>query len=224
MVLCLEDLQLSPIADGVTRLDELELSNLSEILVRIDAVRKVLSDSGYTADELVRPGQILDASQAIVSDTLKKKSIDRAALASFAKTMGPVMLMNASDAGCFQIQATHAQLMKWKTTVSVDEWDRLMIVNRARHQARYRNAATQYFQWLLADKGPSGYPGEGMRVIYAESLAPNEKASDELATVLIDADASTAFFGDSWRLSEDILGAGAERCIRKLPDSDRLHQ
>jgi hypothetical protein len=121
-------------------------------------------------------------------------------------------------------ELTHAQLMKWKTTMSADEWDRLMVVNRARHQARYRNAATQYFQWFLADKGPScGYPGEGMRVIYAESLAPNEKASDELATVLIDADASTVFFGDSWRISEDILSGGAERCIRKLPDSDPLH-
>lgn len=218
-------LQLSPVADGATRLDESELSKLSEILVRIDAVRKVLSDSGYAADELVRQGQILDVSRAMVSDTLKKKSIDRAVLASFAKTMGPLMLMNAGDAGCFQIQTTHAQLMKWKTMMSAEEWGRLMVVNRARHQARYRNAATQYFQWLLADRGPSwGYPGEGMRVIYAESLAPNEKASDELATVLIDADASTAFFGDSWRLSEDILSAGAERCIRNLPDSDRLHQ
>jgi hypothetical protein len=218
-------LQLSPIAGGATHLNDLEPSKLSEILVRIDAVRKVLSGSGYSADELVRQGQILDASQAIVSDTLKKKSIDRTVLASFAKTMGPLMLMNASDAGCFQIQATHAQLMKWKAIMSTEEWDGLMVVNRARHQARYRNAATQYFQWLLADKGPSwGYPGESMRVIYAESLAPTEKASDELATVLIDADASAAFFGDSWRLSEDILSAGAERCIRNLPDSDRLHQ
>lgn len=62
-----------------------------------------------------------------------------------------------------------------------------------------------------------------MRVIYAESLAPGEDASDELATIILDAGASVAFFKDSWRLSEDILSNGAANCISSLPDSDRMH-
>jgi hypothetical protein len=115
-------------------------------------------------------------------------------------------------------------MMKWKDTMSAAEWNRLMVVNRARHQARYRNAATQYFHWLFADSGPSwSYPGESMRVIYAESLGPTEDASDELATVLIDADASAAFFQEPWRLSEDILSSGAAECVKKLPPGDRTH-
>jgi hypothetical protein len=60
-----------------------------------------------------------------------------------------------------------------------------------------------------------------MRVIYVEALAPGEDASDALATVLIDADASQAFFGDRWRLSEDILSNGAADCIQKLPPLSR---
>jgi hypothetical protein len=59
-------------------------------------------------------------------------------------------------------------------------------------------------------------------VTYAESLGPKEDASDELATVLIDADASAAFFQDPWRMSEDILSKGAAECIGKLPQSDRI--
>jgi hypothetical protein len=77
---------------------------------------------------------------------------------------------------------------------------------------------------LFSDSAPSwSYPGESMRVIYVESLAPNEDASDEFATVLIDEEASMAFFEDPWRLSEDVLSNGAEECIKKLPDADRLH-
>jgi hypothetical protein len=71
--------------------------------------------------------------------------MDRATLNTFTHKMGPLMLRNAADAGCLQIQATHAQMMKWKETFSPVECYRLIVVNRARHQARYRNAATQYF-------------------------------------------------------------------------------
>ena len=218
-------LQLSPVANSQVPLTDPQATNLREVLARIDAARKILPTGGYTPDELVRETQILDASQAIVSLVLQNKRIDRATLVSFARNMGPLMLMNANDAGCAQIQATHEQMMKWKDTVSADEWSRLIVLNRARHQARYRNAATQYFHWLLADQAtPWSYPGESMRVIYVESLGPKEDASDELATILIDADASEAFFQDSWRLSEDILSSGAAECIKKLPDSDRAHR
>jgi hypothetical protein len=61
-------------------------------------------------------------------------------------------------------------------------------------------------------------------VIYAESLGPKEDASDELATVIIDADAGAAFFQDPWRMTEDILSKGATECIGKLPHSDRIHR
>jgi hypothetical protein len=62
-----------------------------------------------------------------------------------------------------------------------------------------------------------------MRVIYAESVGPQEDSSDELGTIIVDADASTAFFGDPWRLSEDVLSDGAAACIKQLSDADRLY-
>jgi hypothetical protein len=56
-----------------------------------------------------------------------------------------------------------------------------------------------------------------MRVVFAEFLGKEEESTDLLATVLIDSDASSEFFGDSWRLSEDILSDGAATCVKKLP-------
>ena len=67
-----------------------------------------------------------------------------------------------------------------------------------------------------------GYPGESFRVLFIESLGKDEKSRDEFATILIDANASEAFFGDPWRLSEDVLSDGAANCIKKLPEEDRI--
>jgi len=134
------------------------------------------------------------------------------------------MAQNAWDAGCEQIKTTHAQMMKWKKQLTSDDWAKLVVVNRARHQARYRNAATQYFHWLFGDESPAwSYPGESMRVIYVEYLAKEEDASDVLATIVVDSDASEAFFANRWRLSEDILSEGAAACIVKLPEGDRVY-
>jgi len=106
-----------------------------------------------------------------------------------------------------------------------DLWVRYpSVVNLARHQARYRNAATQYFHWLFGDSTPAwAYPGESMRVIFAETLGKNGTSIDESTTVEIDADASQAFFNDRWRMSEDILSNGAAACIGKLSDKDRIY-
>ena len=217
-------LQLSASKDGAA-LTDTQAEHLSVLLGKIREAHKSLPTGGYTPEELTRQDQILSASETIVSAALQAKRVDRSSLLAFDKKMGPLMLLNANAAGCYQIQRTHAQMMQWKNAMTSSEWDRLIVVNRARHQARYQNAATQYFHWLIGDNGPSwSYPGESARVIYAESLGPKEEASDELATVLIDADASAAFFQEQWRLTEDILSRGAAECIGKLPQSEHTQR
>jgi hypothetical protein len=63
------------------------------------------------------------------------------------------------------------------------------------------------------------------RVIYSEFLHPHRDSGELLASICIDADAGTAFFGNKWRLSEDLLSDGAARCIARLPERDRVwHQ
>jgi hypothetical protein len=133
------------------------------------------------------------------------------------------MLKNADEAACAQVLGTHRQVMEWKKRMTCKEWANLRVMNRGKHQARYRNAATQYFAWLFGEKtSPWSYPGESMRVIYSEFLGKEEESRDLLATVLIDANASRAFFGDEWRLSEDILSHGAKTCIEQLQETDKV--
>lgn len=213
-------LLLSPVVQGITDVKS-QNDALRVLQIRIEKAKAEVTDKWFTAEEVERANQILDTTAALVQSTIKTQTVSKKDLNAFAQRLGPLMLANAWDAGCTQIKLTHAQMMTWKESLSADDWRQLIAVNRARHQARYRNAATQYFSWLFDVKGTSwSYPGESMRVIYVESLGPGEDASDELATVLIDADSSEAFFGDRWRLSEDILSDGAAACIQKL-DRDK---
>jgi len=117
----------------------------------------------------------------------------------------------------------HAQMMQWKSTMTEQEWKRIVAINPGVIQPRYRNLATQYFGWLFrAPAPPWAYPGENERVIYSEFQHPHRDSAQLLASFSIDADASTAFFGNKWRLSEDLLSDGAARCIAQLPVSDRI--
>jgi hypothetical protein len=217
-------LQLSPSALSAEPINAETKKNLEAIRAQLELVDRALEAAGFDGTQLRRQRAIVKASRALLQETGASGRISAKSLYAFAAQMGPLMLANASDAGCAQIKATHDQIMKWKTELSEEEWNRLIVVNRARHQARYRNAGTQYFAWLLRTSSSAwSYPGESMRMIYAESLGPQEESMDELATVIIDSDASQHFFGDNWRLSEDILSAGAERCVAALPESDRYY-
>lgn len=209
-------LRLSPYADG-TPFPKNVTAALSSFQSKITASREALSKFDLTADQLSRQMAILDRVERFIELHSRSGVVSRSELEAFAADAGARMLQNADEAGCSQVLATHEQMLKWKAQISPIEWSTLTVLNRGGHQARYRNAATQYFAWLLDEPVADwSYPGESMRVVYVEGLRPDEDALDLAAAVDIDADASRAFFGDPWRLSEDILSEGAERCINSL--------
>lgn len=216
-------LLLTPVEKGFVTLDQ-QKAALITLKDRIEAAKPSLTGNYFSKEQIHRQERILDTSERLVVAVLKGESVSRTALSGFAAEMGPLMLQNAWDAGCEQINTTHAQMMMWKKQLTSEEWGKLIAVNLARHQARYRNAATQYFHWLFQDNGPTwSYPGESTRVIFAETLGKDGTSIDELTIVEIDADASQAFFSNRWRMSEDILSDGAASCIAKLPNKDRLY-
>jgi hypothetical protein len=139
-------LQLSSVAGVESDLTEEQLNEMTLFRTRIEAARSALSTGDFTPTQLSRQKPILDASDAIVSATLRDKRVDRASLSSFAKNMGPLMRLNAWEAAYVQIQGTHSQMMKWKKTMTADEWERLVVVNRGdiRHDiaTRQRNTST----------------------------------------------------------------------------------
>jgi hypothetical protein len=191
---------------------------------RLEKAEAALDSTYFSPEQLARQKRIFAASHDLLNHTLQTGTVSSVALGAFAKEMGPLLLQDANEAACEQIKTTHAQMMAWKKQLTPDEWSHLVVINVSGHQPRYRNVETQYFHWLLGDGGSSwSYPGETLRLIYAETLNRGEDATDILASAAIDAAAGEAFFNNPWRMSEDVLSEGAASCIAALPPSDRLY-
>jgi hypothetical protein len=75
---------------------------------------------------------------------------------------------------------------------------------------RKDNLAVQYFARLL------GEPGEGRRIVYAESLFDEPEALDLLATHLVDTQVGLDFFDDPMRMHRDLLGDAAREYLPHL--------
>ena len=91
----------------------------------------------------------------------------RAQLNAFPPSVGPLLLENTRDAGCARVLSTHQQMLGWKLAYPSVDRASLVVVNRSAHQARFRNAATLYFAWLIGDRAPAW-----INVVYAEDIFP----------------------------------------------------
>jgi hypothetical protein len=217
-------LRLSPLSSE-DQLSPTEIAGLDALLAKISAARDALSTGGFNAVQMRRQQRILDSSLALLHTTIEARRIPGSTLEGFTHQMAPLLLGNMNDAACYAVQGMHAQIMQWKSSMTSDEWKRITVINPGTFQPRYRSLATQYFAWLFpAPAPPWAYPGENQRVIYSELQHPERNSSELLASILIDADTATAFFGNRWKLSEDLLGDAAGRCIARLPKGDRTWQ
>jgi hypothetical protein len=207
-------LRLKPLAG--TAIPESAQAGLRAFRQKIEAAKAALPSGDLTQEQASRQASLLDASFLLISQVLRDGRVERSRVDAFAGAMGPLTLANVDEAACAQIRAMHEQTTRWRSAMTKEEWATLRVVIRGRHQPRIRNVATQYFSRLLGDAGPAwAYPGESMRVVYAEDMGGDE-AGDVLATVLVDADIGAAFFGDAWRMSEDLLSGGARNCLDRL--------
>jgi hypothetical protein len=205
------------------QLSETEIAGLETLSAKISAARDVLATGGFNDVQMKREQRILDRSLALLRATIEAKRISHPALLGFTHSMAPLLMENSSDAACYAVKGMHAQMMKWKSSMSASEWKRIVAINPGVVQPRYRSLATQYFAWLFPAPAPVwAYPGENERVIYSEFLHPHRDSGEMLASFEIDADAGTAFFRNKWRLSEDLLSDGAARCVARLPERDRV--
>jgi hypothetical protein len=204
-------------------------TQLEAFVAKEPAARAELPRYKLSSTQIVRQHLLLDTAIGFVRQALAEGTVSREQLQAFARSVGPLLLENTRDAGCAQVLSTHRQMVAWKSAHSSLDWSSLVVVNRGAHQARFRNAATQYFAWLLGGTAPSwNYPGESLHVVYAEDIFPpaanttgTDLSMEVFSTITLDAVASRAFFGDEWRLSEDVLSDGAAQCVAQLPAAER---
>jgi hypothetical protein len=163
-----------------------------------------------SATTLARQKQIVAASLAFLDDVVGQRRFARASLLAFTRGMTPLVMQNVAEATRAQLDATHAQVSAWRRNLSPQEWDQLHVLIIGPHMPREDLVAMQYFLRLLHE------PGEGRRVVYAESLWEEPQALDLLGTHLLDGSVGEAFFGDYMRMHRDLLGDAAKQYLPRL--------
>ncbi len=133
------------------------------------------------------------------------------ALATFARTTGPLLLRLTDAATQIQLAALDACVREAVARMSDHERGALQVVVTGDHQARMRSLGMQYFQKLLREP-----EGSEERVAYAEGVTAEREALALVATRRLDRDVAATFFGDPKRLQRDVLGDAVRERLRVM--------
>jgi hypothetical protein len=194
--------------DGAIDDDRLRtLAGLRELIPPAEASLDALKLSAAT---LARQKRIVAASLVFLDDATRRRRFARSLLLAFTRRMAPLVMENVTEAARAQLDATHARVSAWRRDLSAEEWNQLHVLIIGPHMPRENLVVTQYFLRLLHE------PGEGHRVVYAESLWEEPRALDLLGTHLLDGSVGEAFFDDYMRMHRDLLGDAATQYLPRL--------
>lgn len=122
----------------------------------------------------------------------------------------PQIQENLAVAAKYRIENYHQQILKWRETLSDQQWERTHVLIPGSPMARKNSLAVQYFAKLFGERG------EGRRIIYAESLFAESQAINLLGTHLLDTQIGIDFFADPWRMHRDALGTATAKYLETL--------
>jgi hypothetical protein len=199
---------LSPFGDGAISAER--LTGLKEYREQLASAEKALGGRGLSEVQMERSKKMLAACQKFVDGVIGKERATRDEVQAFTRAMSPLVIANATDAARAQLDAMHLQMKKWRSQLTADEWQALHVVIIGSAMPRKGNLAVQYFSRLLGEKG------EGLRILYAESLWEEAKALNLLSTSLVDSNMAVDFFEDKMRMHIDLLAPLAEELIRTM--------
>ena len=188
---------------GSSPIDHARLAQLRKLHTDVMAVVGALDHSDLSTDQKPRARALLERCATFLAGVLNSGKYNQAELLALTRAAGPVVLANCADAARAEIDAYHAQVSKWRASLTADEWSKLRILILGRQMPRKRNVATQYFEKLL------GETNELRRIVYAEELMGEQQGLNLLASHQLDSELSEAFFQDPDRMEIDLLGNAA---------------
>lgn len=199
----------------------LQEDNREGLEIKQDLIKQTLSvldQEDIPPEYMQNMRKTLESALAIVQEVLTFGQVEESRVWEFGKENGPLYLEAATLGAILELDALHTTVMRWRKQIGPENWERIYVVVCAGHQARYREAAKQYFQRLLHEKESLGADAED-RVIYAEHINDVDGALDLLARHIIDQQSSSALFNDRRRMQQDLMSDGAAAYLKELfPD------
>jgi hypothetical protein len=210
--------QLTLMANGTGRLSELTANELHEKRAQIRKTQAIINTSptGASCSSTMKaPDELLCRARTLVDRVLAEGIVDFDRLQEHIRALASHALETAQLAVCIELEQLHVLVTQWRNDLGEKRWAGMYVVICGAHQARYREAACQYFGRLLHQVESSAAERED-RLIYAEGLCDIDAALDLLARHIVDQRASNLLFGDRRRLQEDLLADAASAEVRKL--------
>ena len=210
--------QLTLMANKSGRLTELTANELHKKHAQIREAQAAVNASTTCAScspKMKAPAGLLCRARALVDRVLAEGVVDFDRLQEHVRALASHAFETAQLAVCIELEQLHALLGRWRNDLGERRWAGLYVVICGAHQARYREAACQYFGQLLHEAEGSAAERED-RLVYGEGLTDIDAALDLLARHIVDQRASNILFGDRRRLQEDLLADAAATEVRKL--------
>jgi hypothetical protein len=205
------DVILAPHA-GEDILNDAVLSELRHYRDLMDRAEPTLTARGLEPEQLDRSRKIYAESRGFLDAVIQARRCPREERVRFARRMTPVVMKNVDEAARAELDALHTTIRAWRSAMSAEEWKALKVVILGSPAPRRQNSAVQYFARLL------GEPGEGARILYAESIHEEPKALDFLANDEVDTTIGEDFFNDPTRMHRDLLSDAARDYLPLLID------
>jgi hypothetical protein len=191
-------------------LDDVKRAGLQQYRQKLPAVAKCLTEYGLTETTLQRQQKLIAAAGAFLDAAIEKAKITKEERLAYVRLQTPLILENLKETARAQLDGLNRQVQTWKAEMTPAEWQSLRVVIEGSAMPRKGNLAVQYFSRLLAE------PGEGVRIVYAESLFDETRALNLLGTNLLDSEIATAFFADPMRMHRDLLADAAAECLNEM--------
>ena len=210
--------QLTLMANGSGRLTELTANELHGKRAQIREAQAAANTASSTPTVTIAPkapAELLCRARTLVDRVFAEGVVDFERLQEHIRALASHALETAQLAVCIELEQLHGLLGRWRNDLGERRWAGLYVVICGAHQARYREAACQYFGQLLHEAEGSAAERED-RLVYGEGLTDIDAALDLLARHIVDQRASNILFGDRRRLQEDLLADAAATEVRKL--------
>jgi hypothetical protein len=205
------DVVLAPHADEATLNDKV-LAELREYRRLMEQVEPSLVAHGLVPEQLERQKTIFAECRAFLDSVVQARRCSGEERVAFARRMTPIVMKNVGEAARAELDSLHARIRAWRSEMTPEEWKGLKVVILGSALPRKQSLTVQYFARLL------GEPGEGARIIYAESVREEDKALDLMATRAVDTTIGADFFNDPTRMHRDLLSDAARDYLPLLID------
>jgi hypothetical protein len=193
-----------------TPLDDAKRAGLRQYREKLPGLEKCLAECGLSDAALQTQQKLIAAAGAFLDGALENGTVTKDDLLTYVRKQTPLILDNVKGSARAQLDGLNRQVQAWKSELTPTEWKTLRVVIEGSAMPRKGNLAVQYFSRLLAE------PGEGLRIVYAESLFDETRALNLLGTNLLDSEIASAFFADPRHMHRDLLADAAAEYLNEI--------